>query len=308
MDERPTEVSPRAADRHRDVRAGRSTVGNALEDLGWYVVDNLPPQMLRPLVDLAEHTGETSRRSRRWSTCAAASCSPTCRTPSRSCAQDAPSRAVPGRDGRCARAPIRAGTATASAAGRRHPPRRHHRRAGAYGRVARDERHRHRHLRAQHPPARDEVAGAVRRGRARRVTVMSFGFKYGLPPDADMVADCRFLPNPFWIPELSGHTGLDAEVRDYVLGQPGRGRVHRRLRGGAHAGARRVPAREQAARYDRYWAARAVNTALLRSPRSSGASWRASRRRCQRQAPRPRSRVRPSRECDFGTSICLDQK
>src|SRR3954463_1321002 len=37
--------------------ARRSTVGNALEDLGWYVVDNLPPQMLRPLVDLAEHAG-----------------------------------------------------------------------------------------------------------------------------------------------------------------------------------------------------------------------------------------------------------
>jgi UPF0042 nucleotide-binding protein len=54
-----------------------------------------------------------------------------------------------------------------------------------------------------------------------RVTIQSFGFKYGLPPDADMVADCRFLPNPFWIPELSGHTGLEDEVRDYVLSQPG---------------------------------------------------------------------------------------
>jgi len=53
------------------------------------------------------------------------------------------------------------------------------------------------------------------------VTVMSFGFKYGLPTDADMVADARFLPNPFWIPELKGHTGKDADVSDYVLGQPG---------------------------------------------------------------------------------------
>lgn len=42
--------------------AGRSTVANALEDLGWYVVDNLPPQMLRPLVDLAEHAGSTLPR------------------------------------------------------------------------------------------------------------------------------------------------------------------------------------------------------------------------------------------------------
>jgi len=42
--------------------AGRSTVGNALEDLGWYVVDNLPPQMLRPLIDLSRHTGDTIPR------------------------------------------------------------------------------------------------------------------------------------------------------------------------------------------------------------------------------------------------------
>jgi len=53
------------------------------------------------------------------------------------------------------------------------------------------------------------------------LTVMSFGFKYGLPTDVDMVADARFLPNPFWIPELRPHTGLDPEVSDYVLGQEG---------------------------------------------------------------------------------------
>ena len=54
-----------------------------------------------------------------------------------------------------------------------------------------------------------------------RVTLTSFGFKYGVPTDADMVADARFLPNPFWVPELRSHTGKDADVRDYVLGQPG---------------------------------------------------------------------------------------
>jgi UPF0042 nucleotide-binding protein len=53
------------------------------------------------------------------------------------------------------------------------------------------------------------------------VTMMSFGFKYGAPADADLMADCRFLPNPFWIPELRAHTGLDPEVSDYVLAQPG---------------------------------------------------------------------------------------
>ncbi|MGA8987169.1 RNase adapter RapZ [Aeromicrobium sp.] len=53
-----------------------------------------------------------------------------------------------------------------------------------------------------------------------RASVVSFGFKYGLPIDADMVADLRFLPNPFWVDELRPMSGLDAPVRDYVLRQP----------------------------------------------------------------------------------------
>jgi Predicted P-loop-containing kinase len=66
---------------------------------------------------------------------------------------------------------------------------------------------------------RDKVLAAFsgeRRGML--VTVSSFGFKYGLPLDADMVIDVRFLPNPHWIPELRPRTGLEAPVRDYVLG------------------------------------------------------------------------------------------
>jgi UPF0042 nucleotide-binding protein len=54
-----------------------------------------------------------------------------------------------------------------------------------------------------------------------RVTVLSFGYKYGLPMDSDLVMDVRFLPNPFWIPELREQTGLDNEVRNYVLSQEG---------------------------------------------------------------------------------------
>jgi UPF0042 nucleotide-binding protein len=54
-----------------------------------------------------------------------------------------------------------------------------------------------------------------------RATVISFGYKYGLPVDADLVLDCRFLPNPHWVPELRPMTGLEERVRDYVLSRPG---------------------------------------------------------------------------------------
>ncbi len=54
-----------------------------------------------------------------------------------------------------------------------------------------------------------------------KATVVSFGFKYGIPVDADFVADMRFLPNPYWIPELRHQSGRDAEVADYVKLRPG---------------------------------------------------------------------------------------
>ena len=53
-----------------------------------------------------------------------------------------------------------------------------------------------------------------------QATVVSFGFKYGLPVDADLVVDVRFLPNPHWVPELRPQTGLDPDVADYVLSSP----------------------------------------------------------------------------------------
>ena len=53
------------------------------------------------------------------------------------------------------------------------------------------------------------------------VTVISFGFKYGIPVDADFMADMRFLPNPHWVPELRNLTGQDTPVADYVKSQPG---------------------------------------------------------------------------------------
>lgn len=52
-----------------------------------------------------------------------------------------------------------------------------------------------------------------------RISVVSFGYKYGIPRDVDLIFDVRFLPNPHWIPELRPHTGLQKAVRDYVLSQ-----------------------------------------------------------------------------------------
>ncbi len=52
------------------------------------------------------------------------------------------------------------------------------------------------------------------------VTIMSFGFKYGVPADCDLVFDVRFLPNPYYVPELKHKTGEQQEVRDYVLASP----------------------------------------------------------------------------------------
>jgi RNase adapter protein RapZ len=65
-----------------------------------------------------------------------------------------------------------------------------------------------------------EAFGDEGGGSSMRTSVVSFGYKYGLPLDVDVVFDCRFLPNPFWIEELRPFSGLDDPVRDYVLTQP----------------------------------------------------------------------------------------
>jgi len=67
---------------------------------------------------------------------------------------------------------------------------------------------------------RVQAAFSSPEGQSLRATVVSFGFKYGIPIDADMVADMRFLPNPFWVDELRPLSGLDDEVRVFVERQP----------------------------------------------------------------------------------------
>ena len=61
---------------------------------------------------------------------------------------------------------------------------------------------------------KDDVPGV-------RINVLSFGYKYGIPVDSDLLLDCRFIPNPHWVPELRPKNGQSVEVRDYVLAQDG---------------------------------------------------------------------------------------
>jgi UPF0042 nucleotide-binding protein len=69
---------------------------------------------------------------------------------------------------------------------------------------------------------KDRVAQALGSPQAMQlqINVVSFGFKYGIPVDADLLADMRFLPNPYWVPELRDQTGKDVEVADYVKSRP----------------------------------------------------------------------------------------
>jgi UPF0042 nucleotide-binding protein len=76
---------------------------------------------------------------------------------------------------------------------------------------------------------RDVFAAAPPQARVQ-VSIISFGYKYGLPRDADVVLDVRFLPNPHWIERLRPLPGTDPRVRSYVIGQHGYGEFMRRLR------------------------------------------------------------------------------
>ncbi|WP_430646406.1 RNase adapter RapZ [Agromyces sp. GXS1127] len=204
--------------------AGRSTVADALEDLGWYVVDNLPPQMLRPLVDLVQRAGASLPRIAAvvdirggtfFSELQEMVESLRDRVDVRVVFLDANDAVLVRRFESVRRPHPLQGDGTLldgiTAERRRLAEVRES------SDIIVDSSDLNIHQLAT--LVTDTFAEADRAG--LRVTVLSFGFKYGLPPDADMVVDARFLPNPFWEPALRAQTGEDAEVSDYVLDQPG---------------------------------------------------------------------------------------
>ncbi len=205
--------------------AGRSTAAKSLEDLDWFVADNLPPDLLPTMLDLAGRAqGAVPRlaavvdvRSRAFS------------TDLKSVVGDLEARGtrpyivfLEASDETLVRRfesvrrphPLQEGRRVVDGIAAEREQLQGVR--GEADLVLDTSRLNVHELRAM---MRDAFGGDAET--AMRVNVVSFGFKYGLPVDADMVADCRFLPNPHWVPDLAPLTGQDEAVRQYVLGQEG---------------------------------------------------------------------------------------
>jgi UPF0042 nucleotide-binding protein len=207
--------------------AGRSTTANVLEDSGWYVIDNLPPQLLVSLAGLAT---EAPRRAS---------------LPRLAAVVDVRARgffdhlqtALDELRGRGWRPNLVFLDATDEAIVRRFESVRRPHPLQGDGRLLDGitrERAMLADLRAKADVVIDTSGLNVHQlakkvhpvfsgdiGHKVRIAVMSFGFKYGVPLDADFVFDMRFLPNPFWIPELRNFTGRDAPVAEFVMAQEG---------------------------------------------------------------------------------------
>lgn len=204
--------------------AGRSTAAHVMEDLGYYVVDNLPPSMIPQVLHMAREEAAIDRvaivtdvRSRVFhrdvvdviKSLETADLRPT--VVFLEAAEDMLIR----RYENVRRSHPLQGTGTIAqgiAAERAiiQPVR-----GAAHIRIDTTNLSVH-DLRRRLEEIFDEPVGA-----AVRITVMSFGFKYGLPLDADLVFDARFLPNPYWVTELRALSGQEQQVSDYVLAQDG---------------------------------------------------------------------------------------
>ena len=202
--------------------AGRGTAAKALEKLGYYVIDNLPAQLLHDAVATVEQGAEISRLA-----VVIDSRSGTFFNGTIDALEQLRERGL--------KAKILYLEAADEVLVRRQEAARRPHPLSIEGRLLdgfERERELLRRLRGRADlvvdTSRLNVHQLAQRIRAAfeegedglRASVVSFGFKYGIPIDADMVADMRFLPNPFWVPELKPMSGLDAPVAEYVRSQP----------------------------------------------------------------------------------------
>ena len=204
--------------------AGRSTAARCLEDLGWFVVDNLPPGLLGSMVELAGHTQGTVPRIAVVVDVRGRSFFADLRdTLARLAAFAVDPRIV------YLEASDEALVRRFEGVRRKHPLQGDGRILDGIAR----ERALLEELRAEADLVIDtsflnvhelrveiEKAFGGEDNPSLQATVLSFGYKYGLPVDADMVVDVRFLPNPHWVPELRPLTGLDPTVAAYVFESP----------------------------------------------------------------------------------------
>ena len=226
--ELPAETAGEAGRRHDVViltgmsGAGRTTAGDVLEDRGWYVVDNLPPSMI---VELMEVTADDPQRQKVAAVVDVRSRDFTTEL----------SVALKALAERGWRPRVVFVDASDEALVRRFDAVRRPHPLQGEGLLLdgiRRERRMLADLRSNADVVVDtsnynvhqlsaKVDSLIETGvRVRlRLAVMSFGFKYGIPLDADIVLDLRFLPNPYWDPAMRPYTGKDATVRDFVLGQ-----------------------------------------------------------------------------------------
>jgi UPF0042 nucleotide-binding protein len=205
--------------------AGRSTAANVLEDLGWFVVDNLPPGLLPTLTELGGRSqGNVPRIAA------------VVDVRSGSFFADL-TAALTQLAGLGVHPRIVFLEASDDALVRRHEAVRRPHPLQGEGRLTEGiarEREMLRDLRADADIVIDTSSLNVHQLSAKvlqafqedgrpglHASLVSFGYKYGLPVDADVVADCRFLPNPHWVPELRPLTGRDSDVATFVLAQPG---------------------------------------------------------------------------------------
>ena len=205
--------------------AGRSRAADSLEDMGWYVIDNLPPKMLIPLVDMMTSAGSKIHRL-----CAVVDVRSrdyfNDLTAVLSHLEDLDVRHrilfLDARDDVLVK--------RYESVRRPHPLQRGRRLIDGIN----EERELLSRLKERADIVIDTSELSIHELSTRlyesllgkgpstvSVHIFSFGFKYGIPLDADFVADVRFLPNPFWVPQLRTQTGNDAAVRDYVLNSEG---------------------------------------------------------------------------------------